>query len=170
MNARFVTLIAIGLAAGCGQTAAPDSVPQAVQEQAQASVAESCAQTGFYSPIPGDLQVQFPFHLRSDRIFTNKKGTLRRRVVLETLRGTAPEAFDSASQSLVAAGYKAKGKLKGVPEKKQAQSFVRKGQPAIALVSNVDVGRKPANPQSTGLVYFEWTVPVAETANAPAAQ
>lgn len=167
MKIRLTALLAIGLAAGCGQTSAPDTASQAAQPQAP--VAESCVQTAFYSPIPGDLQVQFPFHLRSDRIFTNKKGTLRRRVVLETLGGTASEAFDSASQSLVAAGYKAKGKLKGAPEKKQAQYFVRKGQPTIALVSNVDVGKKPANPQSTGLVYFEWTVPGAKTTSALAA-
>jgi len=167
MKTRLTALLAIGLAAGCGQISAPDAASQAAQPQEP--VAEACAQAGFYSPLPGDLQVQFPFHLRSDRIFTNKKGTLRRRVVLETLEGTAPKAFDSASQSLVAAGYKAKGKLKGAPEKKQAQSFVRKGQPTIALVSNVDVGKKPANPQSTGVVYFEWTVPGAEAASAPAA-
>lgn len=167
MKTRLTALLAIGLAAGCGQTTAPDAASQAAQ--LQAPVAEACAQTGFYSPFPGDLQVQFPFHVRSDRIFTNSKGALRRRVVLETLGGTAPEAFDSASQSLVAGGYRAKGKLKGTPEKRQAQSFVLKGQPTIALVSNVDVGKKPANPQSTGLVSFEWTVPSTRTASAPVA-
>ena len=168
MKIRFIAILAIGLAAGCGQTAAPDTASQAVQPQAP--VAESCAKTGFYSPIPGDLQVQFPFHLRSDRIFANKKGTLRRRVTLETLSGTAPEAFVSASQSLVAAGYMAKGKLKGAAENKQSQAFVQKGKPSIVLGSNVDMGKKPANPQSTGVVYFEWTLPGAKVASAPAAQ
>ena len=167
MKTRLTALLAIGLAAGCGQTSAPEATSQAVQPQAP--VAESCTPAGFYSPLPGDMQMQFPFQLRSDRIFTNKKGAVRRRVTLETLDGTAPEAFDSASQALTAAGYKAKGKLKGAPEKKQAQYFVRKGQPSIALVSNADVGKNPANPQSTGLVYFEWTVPAVKTANAPEA-
>ncbi|KIQ97625.1 hypothetical protein TI01_0900 [Lysobacter sp. A03] len=106
--------------------------------------------------------MQFPFHLRSDRIFTTKKGNVRRRVTLETLNDNAPEAFVSASQSLVAAGYKVKGKAKGEVEKKYAQTFVRKGQPSITLVSNMDVGSKPANPAATGLVYFEWGLPGAK--------
>lgn len=160
MKTRLTALLAIGLVAGCGQTSAPDAASQAAQPQAP--VAESCTQAGFYSPLPGDVQLQFPFQLRSDRIFTNKKGTVRRRVTLETLSGTAPEAFGSASQSLIAAGYKAKGKLKGAAENKQSQTFVRKGQPSIALVSNVDVGSKPANPDATGLVYFEWTLRAAK--------
>lgn len=168
MKIRLTVLLAIALAAGCGQTGTPDAVSQTAEPQAP--VAEPCTQVGFYSPLPGDLQMQFPFQLRSDRIFTNKKGAVRRRVTLETLSGTAPEAFDSASQSLIAAGYKSKGKLKGAPDKKQAQYFVRKGYPTIALVSNVDVGKKPANPQSTGLVYFEWTMPAADTADMPVAQ
>lgn len=168
MKTRLTALFVACLAAGCGQTTAPEAVSQETQPQVQAE--QPCTQASFYSPLPGDLQVQFPFHLRSDRIFTTKKGNVRRRVTLETLSGTAPEAFNSASQSLIAAGYKAKGKLKGAPEKKQAQYFARKGQPTIALVSNVDVGKKPANPQSTGLVYFEWTVPAVEPAKAPGVQ
>lgn len=168
MKTRLTVLLAIGLAAGCGQTSAPEAASQVAQPPAP--IAEPCPQVGFYSPLPGDLRMQFPFQLRSDRIFTNKKGVERRRVTLETLSGTAPEAFDSAGQSLVAAGYRKKGKLKGAPEKKQAQYFVRKGHPTIALVSNVDVGKKPANPQSTGLVYFEWTMPAADAADMPVAQ
>lgn len=168
MKTRLTALFVVCLAAGCGQTSAPEAVSQETQPQVQTE--QPCTQTSFYSPLPGDLQVQFPFHLRSDRIFTNKKGALRRRVTLETLNGTAAEAFEGASQSLVAAGYKAKGKLKGSPEKKQAQSFVRKGQPTIALVSNVDVGSKPANPDATGLVYFEWTVRSAKANVQAAAQ
>ncbi|MGN7726625.1 hypothetical protein ACTJIL_12535 [Luteimonas sp. 22616] len=164
MKTRLTALLAVCLVAGCGQNAAPEAVSQDAQPQVQAE--QPCTQTSFYSPLPSELQVQFPFHLRSDRIFTNKKGTVRRRVTLETLNGTAQEAFESASQSLVAAGYKAKGKLKGSPDKKQAQSFARKGQPSIALVSSVDVGSKPANPDAIGLVYFEWT-PQGAKASAP---
>ncbi len=161
MKTRLTALFVVCLATGCGQTTAPEAVSQETQPQVQAE--QPCTQTSFYSPLPGNLQVQFPFHLRSDRIFTTKRGNVRRRVTLETLNGTAPEAFDSASQSLIGAGYKVKGKAKGEAEKKYAQTFVRKGQPSIALVSNVDVGSKPANPDATGLVYFEWGLQDAKT-------
>ena len=166
MKTRILALMLVVLAAGCGQNATPEVTPQASQSATQK--AQICAH--FYSPLPGDLHVEFPFHLRSDRIFTNKKDKLRRRVVLEMLGGASSEAFESASQSLVAAGYKAKGTPKGSAEKKLSQRFTKKGQPAVALVASADVGKKPANPDSTGLVYFEWTPRGAKAAITPTTQ
>lgn len=157
MKARFTFALIAGLAAACTQQA-PETAPQMAAPSPQAET-QACKQAGFYSPLPADVQLSFPFQLRSDRIFTNKKGKVRRRVTIEFLEGSAGDAFVSASQSLEAVGYKAKGKLKGESTTRQSQAFVMKGKPSITLVSNVNVGKKPANPEAVGLVSFEWTVP-----------
>jgi hypothetical protein len=157
MKTKFLVLLAVGLAAACSQKS-HDVVPHA---SAPSQSSEACTHGMTYSPLPGDIEVAFPFHLRSDRIFTNKKDKLRRRVTLELLEGSAGAAFDSASQSLVAAGYKVKGEPKGKATARQSQGFTKKGQPSIVLISNVDVGAKPANPAAIGLVAFEWTPPGA---------
>jgi hypothetical protein len=157
MKIRLLMLLAVGLAAACSQKP-QDAAPQA---SAPSQSSEACTQSAAYSPLPGGIEVTFPFHLRSDRFFTNKKDKLRRRVTLELLEGDAGTAFDSASQSLVAAGYKAKGEPKGEPTTRRLQAFTKKGQPSILLASNFGVGDKPANPAAVGLVSFEWTPPGA---------
>lgn len=157
----FALPVAACLAAACTQQT-PDTALQAASEP-QASEAQACAKTGFYSPLPADIELAFPFHLRSDRIFT-KKGKLRRRVLIELLEGNAGDAFASASQSLAAAGYQPKGKPKGEPTGRQSQAFTKKGHPSIVLVSNVNVGTKPANPGAVGLMAFDWTPPGAKKA------
>lgn len=157
MKSKLLLVLVAGLAAACTQQ--PPSASRQAAVPPQPTGAQTCTQAGFYSPLPVDVQLAFPFQLRGDRIFTNKKGKVRRRVTIELLEGSAGDAFASASQSLVAAGYKAKGQPKGEPTTRQSQAFTMKGKPSIALVSNADVGTKPANPDAVGLVSFEWTVP-----------
>lgn len=149
---KFLVVLVTGLVMACSQHQPSPNSQAALQEQA-------CAQGGFYSPLPVNIQLASPFHLRSDRIATNKQGKVRRRVTLEMLQGTGGEAFADASRSLLAAGYEVKGQLKGEPTARQSQGFIKKGHPSIVLISNVDVGAKPANPDAKGLLAVEWTPP-----------
>lgn len=161
MKTKVLMLLAAGMLVACTQQPQPVS-PFEVADQAQPVETQACPAEGFYSPLPVDIRLAFPFHLRSDRIFTNKKGKLRRRVTMELLEGQAGAAFESASQSLVAGGYKPKGVAKGDLTARSSQTFTQKGKPSIVLVSNVNVGAKPANPDALGLVSLEWTPPRAK--------
>jgi hypothetical protein len=169
---KFLLALSLSAAmtlAACGAeqpAATSDSDPMPADDSQSAAMA--AASKGFhYSPWPGMVIVETPFHVRSDRIYTTKNGADRRRTTLELLEGEAAKVIGSIGDTLVSGGFSAMN----IPDKGdgiQRLAYRRNGYGRINLSAKSDVGDKPANPRATGLITFDWPLSGSEPPEAGA--
>lgn len=171
---KFLLALSLSAAmtlAACGveqPAATSDSDPMPADDSQSAAMA--AASKGFhYSPWPGMVIVESPFHVRSDRIYTTKNGADRRRTTLELLEGEAANVIGSIGDTLVSEGFSAMN----IPDKGdgiQRLAYRRNGYGRINLSAKSDAGDKPANPRATGVITFDWPLSGSEPPEAGASE
>ncbi len=136
------------------------------KEQAAAPAAEASTATapviaaGGYRPLPGGVELGLDAHLRSDRIYENKKGATRRKVTYEVLRGSQQDAVAGVERSLTSAGYVAQPRKDG-KDGAFTIAYKKKKSPTLNVNFSSDVGEKPANPEALHLVVVDWQLKAA---------
>lgn len=155
MNIRnaFVFLLVLGLAA-CSAGQQDATSPAAVADTSDTP----CPQGQAYAFMPDEaLEVSFPFHLRSDRIYL-KQTELRRGIELEYLQGEPAGVWAGLRESLGTAGYAPLGERSVDSKGVIRQNYSKDGRPNLFVAVIPDAGRKPANPDAKGVVRFSWPI------------
>lgn len=173
---RNALIVAIILATGCSSqqpAARPEataSTPDTKEPITPRQDGQPCANADGYQLLPEQLVVPVAHHLRADRIYTNGKDQLRRRVVLEFLEGDVASALASVDSAMVAAGFNARPRREQ-PNGNTVIPYVRNGFGNITVVANPSIGDNPSHPAAKGILAFDFPAAVqAQPIVAPAAE
>lgn len=174
MKLRIFLVSAIVFSAACSgpkQPVAQDASAVAQDASAKAELSQSCPETPpFYSPLPDtSLKFNFPFHLKSDRIYAAGNGEARRGIVLEFLDGDSEQTWSSLDASLIAAGYAPAAEIKVDQAGKKQRPYSKNGAPGLSIAVSSDPSTNPANPDAKGVIWISWrlTPPAANGATSP---
>lgn len=155
MIRKILVLSLVAALAACG------GKEQVAVSAAEAPVADAgAAAVEGYRPLPGGVELGLEAHLRSDRIYENKKGATRRKVTYEVLKGSQQDAVASVEQALTAAGYAAQPRNDG-KNGAFTIAYKKKKTPTLNVQFNPSVGDKPANPAAQHLVAVDWQLKAA---------
>lgn len=140
---------------------AAEKAPVVVSGAQMVSNTEFVGDVGGYLPLPAQMALEGKYHLRSDRIFVNKKGATRRRVIFEMMDADMDASVRRVERMMLAGEYVGTAHVKG---KKDTLTipFRKANNPTIRVKFNPSVGKKPANPDAKHLVAIEWQVKAAE--------
>ena len=161
----LATAVALALAACSRPQPAADIAPTATAETAAIAGAAPlpCAEPG-YALLPKGITLEFPYHLRADRVYLDKQGNERRRVVLEFLDGDVESTLAAADASLVRSGFAARSR-RNQPNGNIVVPYARKGTPGITVFGSSTVGPNPSNPAAKGTIALDYArMPVAPAA------
>lgn len=152
MKSRLaVPLVVVALVACSGNESLPKVAGTAPEP------ATSCASGFWDSPLPEGISIDIAFHPKSDRIYA-KEGAVRRRVEVEFLEGDASQAFASAKNSMIAAGYRIEGTEHDYGRGKVSQAFMKDRMPRVWVTIYPSAGKEPFNPEAKGVLAFGWQV------------
>lgn len=161
MNRNALIAATLIVFAGCSQSAPPATVEApgtiTAASTADARAAQPCSEPTGYQPLPAKLALEVRYHLRADRIYTNKNDQGRRRVVLEFLDGDIDSTLASVEDAMTAAGFVARPR-KDQPNGNIVIPYVRKDYGNITVVANPSAGDNPSNPAAKGTVAFDFPV------------
>ena len=150
-------ILALGLLVGLVGCA--DKDPAVTVAQGGISAID-CTAAGGYKPLPGGLELGLDGHMRSDRIFKDKKGATRRRVTYEMLKGSRQDAIDTVEAVMENNGYAAESR-RDSENGDIALPYKKSKSPRLWVKFKEDVGKNPANPEAKYLVLVEWQVKAA---------
>lgn len=160
MSRNLLLAAAVILVAGCNQPSLPPN--QSNSTAATPAPATTGAETlppcnglAGYQVLPADITLSFPYHLRADRIYVNKNGQERRRVVLEYLDGDADAILAAVDKSMIVAGFVPRPR-KEQPNGNIVIAYAQKAYGSIIVVANASAGDKPSNPAARGTVAFDY--------------
>lgn len=135
----------------------------------EAPSAQPCAEQTGYQFLPAGVSLGLPFHLRADRLYTNKHDQARRRVVLEFLEGNVDSTLKTVEESMIAAGFTARPR-RDQPNGNIIIPYAKRDYGSITVVVNPLAGDNPSNSAALGTVTFDYPADVtAPVATAPAA-
>lgn len=152
------TLIAL---AGCNQpkpAATQGTNPVATETPVTATgdaTAPPCTGQAGYQLFPAGIGLDVPYHVRADRIYLDKNGQGRRRVMLEFLGGGADTTLASIDKSLVAAGYMSRPR-KDQPNGNSITPYIKKGARNIIVILDPNPGAAPSNPAAKGVLSVDY--------------
>ncbi len=142
---------------GACQQELPTDASTARQNQTDSTIEQACPPTFTgYRFLPGTLEVPVSYHMRSDRIDTDKNGQPLRRVDLEFLEGDANTTLDAVEQELLAAGYKV-SPHKVQPNERIIARYTKKGESTVTVTVDPQAGEKPQNPGAKGVLTYKYS-------------
>lgn len=150
MTRSILALFLAGSLVACDAQAPAATSPAPVAQAPAAATAKACppASAFSYTPLPADIGLAVPVHLRQDRINAAPDGSLRRVVVFEYLEGDQRSTMDSLATSLASAGYAAGAERTRSDGRIEAK--FRKGKQQIVVSVASVVGNKPSHPSARG--------------------
>jgi hypothetical protein len=131
-----------------------NATPETVAS-AEAPLAQPCAEQTGYQVLPAGVSLGLPYHLRADRLYTNKHDQARRRVVLELLEGNVDSTLKMVEESMIAAGFVARPR-RDQPNGNIIIPYAKSGYGSITVVVNPLPGDNPSNPATLGTVTFDY--------------
>lgn len=164
----LATLCALALAACSDPQQAPADSAHAGQpaatEAAGANAGNAAAPAGFaYSPLPEGVSVSSPYQVRSDRVYQTKSGAERRRATLELLEGDPVAAIRTIGGQLEAQGFHALP-VADKGDEVTRLAYRKREAGRINMAAWSDIGERPSNPHSVGVLWVDWQLTPAPDA------
>ena len=150
----FVLALLLAALAACADRSQEDRVatnPCVLKDSTDSGVSA----VPWHPTLPGEIRFDVPAHLRSDTIFTTKKGAVRRRLTFELLNATSDEAPAVVAASLGQAGYVG-GSAKTGAGGKVSIRYKKAGAPSVYVVVFPKLASNPANPDAMSMVSLSW--------------
>ena len=132
--------------------------------RASAGTAGPGAATGFaYSPFPDGIGLAQRFQVRSDRVYPIKSGAERRRTTIEVLEGDPVGALREIGRQFQEHGFAPVA----VADRKDGVTrlaFRKRDAGRVNMAATSELGERPSNPRSVGVVWVDWQVSPAPAA------
>ena len=156
---RFLmTATLLVLLASCtGQNQQSETGQARAEPNAPRPVAESPSLQPWHAVLPGDVTLETPAHLRTDRIYETANGAIRRRLTFELLEATPDMAEAAITSSLEDAGYAA-GEPAQASNDRYTVRYRKRGSPTITATFYPELASRTANPDSKSMVALLWQV------------
>jgi hypothetical protein len=159
MRRILVMAAVLSALAGCNKSqpvsnANTNGTPETVAS-VEAPLAQPCAEQTGYQLLPAGVSLGLPYHLRADRLYTNKHDQARRRIVLEFLEGNVDSTLKTVEESMITAGFTARPR-RDQPNGNIIIPYAKRDYGSITVVVNPLPGDNPSNSAALGTVTFDY--------------